>query len=181
MPMFNLAPYDIELQQNEFVAVIDNVKGCFYEEVNTAYINSLSQKHGETRTKQPLTEAKRKLIDEKFFIEVPAEHKQWYLQVLLKFHKAISEDRFDLGRCRTDLHKITLKTDKPIFVKQFKILDTHMEEVEKHAIECLKLEVIEPAWSKYNSPIFAVATKYGRIQLVQDFRALNGETHIDKY
>ena len=77
-----------------------------------------------------LTEAKHKLIEEKFCSEVPAEYKQRYLQVLLKFHEAISEDRFDLGWCRTNLHDITLKTDELIFVKQFKIPDAHMEEVE---------------------------------------------------
>ena len=123
--MFNCAPYDIELPRNEFVAVIENVKGCTYEEVNLAYINSLSQKHEETKQKQPLTEVKHKLIEEKFCSEVPAEYKQQYLQVLLKFHEAISSDRFDLGQCRTDLHEIMLKTDEPIFVKQFKISDAH--------------------------------------------------------
>ena len=61
--MFNCAPYDIEIQRNDFVAVIENVKGCTYEEVNPAYINSLSEKHQETRTKRKLTEAKKKLID----------------------------------------------------------------------------------------------------------------------
>ena len=45
MPMFNCMQYDIELQRNEFVAIIKNFKGCSYEEVNPAYINSLSQKH----------------------------------------------------------------------------------------------------------------------------------------
>ena len=95
--MFNCAPYDIKLQRNEFVAVIKNVKGCSYEEVNPAYINSLSEKHQETRTKHKLTEAKMKLIKEKFCSEVPAEYKQRYLDVLLKFHEAISEDKFNLG------------------------------------------------------------------------------------
>ena len=130
VPMFNCAPYDIELQWNEFVAVIENVKGCTYEEVNPAYINSLSQTHEETKQKQPLTEAKHKLIEEKFCSEVPAEYKQQYLQVLLKFHKAISKDQFDLGRCRTNPHEINLKTEELIFVKQFKIPDVHMDEVE---------------------------------------------------
>ena len=181
LPMFNCAPYVIELQRNKFIAVIENIKGCTYKEVNLAYINSLLQKHEATKPKQPLIAAKRKLIEENRCSEVPAEYKQWYLQVLLQFHKAISEDRFDLGRCRTDLHEITLKTEEPIFVKQFKILDAHMEEVEKHVIEWLKLGVIEPARSKYNSPIFVVAKKNGGIRLVQDFRALNAETHIDKY
>ena len=77
------------------------------------------------------------------------------------FHEAISEDQFDLGQCRTDLHEITLKTDEPIFVKQFKIPDAHMEEVEKHFVKWLKVGVIEPAHSKYNSLIFVVATKNG--------------------
>ena len=36
VPMFNCTPYDIELQRNEFVAVIENVKGCTNEEVNPA-------------------------------------------------------------------------------------------------------------------------------------------------
>ena len=179
--MFNCTPYDIELQRNKFVAVIENVKGCTYEEVNPAYINSLLQKHEETKQKQPLTEAKCKLIAEKFCSEVPAEYKQRYLQVLPKFHEAISEDRFDLRRCRTDLHEITLKNEEPIFVKQFKVPDAHMEEVEKHVVEWLKLGVIELAWSKYNSPIFVVAKKNGGIRLVQDYRALNTETHIIKY
>ena len=76
VPMFNCAPYDIELQRNEFIAVIENVKGCSYEEVNPAYINSLSKKHKESWTKQKLTEAKKKLIEEKFCSEVPAEYKQ---------------------------------------------------------------------------------------------------------
>ena len=58
-----------------------------------------------------------------------------------------------------------------IFVKQFKIPDAHMEEVEKHVIEWLKLGVIEPAWSKYNSPIFSLAKGNGGIRLIQDFRA----------
>ena len=35
----------------------------------------------------------------------------------MKFHEAISKDKFDLGRCRNDLHEITLRTEEPIFVK----------------------------------------------------------------
>ena len=76
VPMFNCALYDVKLQQNEFIAVIKNVKGCSYEEVNPAYINSLSQKHKEIWKKQKLMEVKHKLIEEKFCSEVPVELKQ---------------------------------------------------------------------------------------------------------
>ena len=64
-----------------------------------------------------------------------------------------------------------MKTDEPIFVKQFKIPDAHMKEVEKHVVKWLKLGVIEPARSKYNSPKFVVAKKNGRPQKSTRFQS----------
>ena len=66
-------------------------------------------------------------------------------------------------------------------MKQFKIPDAHRVEVEKHVAEWLKIGVVQPTRSKFNSPLFAVAKKNGGIRLVQDFRALNAETFVDKY
>ncbi len=57
----------------------------------------------------------------------------------------------------------------------------HRKEVEKHVLEWLKLGVIQPARSRYNSLIFAVLKKDGNVRLVQDFRALNNESFTDKY
>jgi hypothetical protein len=45
----------------------------------------------------------------------------------------------------------------------------------------LKLGVVQPTRSKFNCPIFVVAKKNGGLQLVQDFWALNAQTHKDKY
>jgi len=78
------------------------------------------------------------------------------------------------------LHEITLTTEKPV-VKQFKIPDAHKREVEKHVAEWLKLGIIQPTHRKFNSPIYAEEKKHGGIRLVQDFRALNANTHTDKY
>ena len=50
----------------------------------------------------------------------------------MQHHGAISENKFDLGRARTVVHKITLKTEEPFFVPQFQIQDAQMKEVEKH-------------------------------------------------
>ena len=60
VPMFNYTPYDIEIQWNEFVAVIKNMKGCTYEEVNPAYINSLSIKHEEADQGEVLRQSTRR-------------------------------------------------------------------------------------------------------------------------
>jgi hypothetical protein len=101
--------------------------------------------------------------------------------LLLKHHEAISQDKFDLGHTDTLMHEIALKSNEPIYVKQFKIPDAHRQEVEKHVLEWLKLGVIQPARSRYNSPIFAVMKKDGNVRLVQDFRALNNASFTDKY
>ncbi len=114
-------------------------------------------------------------------LNVPEQYQQRYLQILLQNHEAVSQDKFDLGRTDTLMHEIALKTEEPIYVKQFKIPDAHQKEVERHVQEWLKLGVIQPACSQYNSPIFAVMKKDGTVRLVQDFRALNNESYTDKY
>jgi hypothetical protein len=101
--------------------------------------------------------------------------------VILKNHEAVSQNKFDLGRTDTLMHEIVLKTPEPMYVKQFKIPDAHRQEVERHVLEWLKLGVIQPAHSRYNSPIFAVMKKDGGVRLVQDFRALNNQSYTDKY
>jgi hypothetical protein len=79
------------------------------------------------------------------------------------------------------MHEIALKTSEPIYVKQLKTPYAHQKEVERHVLEWLKFRVIQPEKSRYNSPIFAVMKKDRNIRLVQDFRALNNESHSDKY
>jgi hypothetical protein len=112
---------------------------------------------------------------------VPEQFRQKYLNLLLKNHEAISQDKFDLGRTDTLMLDIALKISEPIYVKQLKIPDAHRKEVKKHVLEWLKLGVIQPAQSRYNSPIFAVMKKDGNLRLVQDFRALNNQSYRDKY
>jgi hypothetical protein len=40
---------------------------------------------------------------------------------------------------------------------------------------------LRPSRSKFNSPIFVVNKKDGGMHIVQDFRAINQTTHMDKY
>ena len=149
-------------------------------EINPEYINSIATQLESVRT-APINKEKERLIREKFCLEVTDEWKDRYLKVLLDNHEAVSSNKFDLGRARLLTHDIALKSNEPIFVKQFRIPDAHQEEVERHVAEWLKLGVVEPSRSKYNSPICAVTKKNGGVRLVQDFRALNTQTYIDKY
>ena len=45
----------------------------------------------------------------------------------------------------------------------------------------LKLGVVRPSQSKFNSPIFVVAKKDGGLRILQDFQAINQQTLVDKY
>ena len=130
---------------------------------------------------EKLSSAKRQFIEQTVHLNVPEQFREQYLKVILKNHEAVSQNKFDLGRTDTLMHEIALKTQEPIYVKQFKIPDAHRQEVEKHVLEWLKLGVIQPTRSRYNSPIFAVMKKDGGVRLVQDFRALNNQSYTDKY
>ena len=80
---------------------------------------------------------------------MPDEFKSDYLAVILKNHESISRHKFDLGGTETLLHKILLKSEEPVHVKQFCIPDAHHKEVEKHVNEWLKMGVVQPCRSKF--------------------------------
>ena len=185
MMIHNCSPTSVELERDELIGWLENITDCEVEELNPEYIHKMSAIYEVKReqAKTPLTDRKRTFITENLRCgdSVPPEVQKQYLNLVLKHHMVVSEHRFDLGRTNTLQHSIELKDKTPVYVKQFQIPDAHREEVEKHVNEWLKMGVIEPTHSRYNSPIFAVKKKNGNLRLVQDFRALNSHSHIDKY
>jgi hypothetical protein len=79
------------------------------------------------------------------------------------------------------MHDIELKSDTTIYIKQFKINEDQQEAVQLHVEELLKLGVVRPSNSKFNSSMFVVAKKDGGVQIVQDLLAINQKTMVDKY
>jgi len=143
----NCSLVDFELDCNDFIGQVENVQDCETREINPAYLQAVAQQQHNAKPRQ--------------------KHQQQYLDVLLHHHEAISQDKFDLGRTDTLMHEIALKTQEPIYVKQFKIPDAQHTELERHVLEWLKLGVIQPALSRYNSPIFAIMKKDDNVCLVQ--------------
>ena len=89
------------------------------------------------------------------------EFREDYLQILLKNHEAFSNHKFDLGQAKILQHEIHLKDSNPVYVKQFKIADTHRSYLEEQVQEWLKMGIIEPTLSRYNSPMFLLNKKDG--------------------
>jgi hypothetical protein len=66
-------------------------------------------------------------------------------------------------------------------VKQFKVPEAHQSYLQDQVQEQLKLGIIQPYRSRYNSPVFLVQKKDGTHPVVQDFQSLNANTYVDKY
>jgi hypothetical protein len=70
----------------------------------------------------------------------------------------------------------------PVYWKQFKIPEAHHQSIKQTLDEWLKLGFIKRSNSLYNSPIFCVPKKQGQgLRILQDFRELSQNSHIDKY
>ena len=104
------------------------------------------------------------------------------MSVIKKYATVFSADKFDVGRSDEITHTIRLKTEEPVFTKQFPLPDKEMEFIKEHVRQWLKLGLVEGANSPYNSPIFCVAKKgdTGK-RMVLDYRRLNAQSHIDYY
>ncbi len=139
---------DLELQRNDFIGSIENVQDCEAREVNPTYLQAVAQQREAAQPREVLSAKKKQFILENAKLQVPEQYQQQYLKLLLQHHEAISQDKFDLGRTDTLMHKIALRTAEPIYVKQFKIPDAHCKEVEKHVLKWLKLGVFQPAHSR---------------------------------
>ena len=173
----NCAPFPINIRHNDVLGQIENAQHDIKIPLDNNFIDSISQKHSMTSCKT----TDKTFLQENANLKVPKEHLTQYQKLLENCHEVFSRNKGDLGRSNLVEHDISLKTREPVYVKQFKIPEAHMKEVEVHLKEWLKLGVVEPCRSKYNSPIFVVPKKDGTLRVVQDFRALNAQTHVDKY
>ncbi len=165
----NCAPYDVTLERDDIIGVMETETDDF--------ISSICQ---DIHNRFPKVKRKRLSRDE--IRRRPEEFHERYLDILCKHQDTISIDKYDLGLAKDFKHKIYLKTQDPVYQKQFKIPEAPHQFIEQLLDEWLKLGVVKRSNSLYKSPIFCVPKKQGqRLRIVQDFRELNQNSHIDKY
>jgi hypothetical protein len=130
----NCSPNQIVLQRGEFIGLIKNVSDSEKHQLDPTFVTSLAEKQLQNKVPIPLSNKKKTFIQEKSE-NIPEQFKENYLNILYKNHEAISEHKYDLGKTETLMHNITLKSEEPVYVKQFKIPDAHRQQVEQHVTE----------------------------------------------
>ncbi len=110
---------------------------------------------------QPLTDQERKKFLTYLHLNVPESEKEAYQQLLVKNYDVFSKSTDDLGQARHFAHTIQLKDFDPVYRKQFRIPEQHNEALQLQVKEWLKIGIIEPCHSRYNSSIFVVPKKRG--------------------
>ena len=100
-------------------------------------------------------------------------------------------DRFLLDGQRleaasTMMHRIITTDDVPVSVKQYKILISLTDELNKQVQEILDSGIIEPSSSPKNSPLWIIPKKVdasgrNKWRIVSDFRLLNEKKINDGY
>jgi hypothetical protein len=83
-------------------------------EINPAYLNAIAKRRDNAQPQQTLSTKKKQFIEQNVKLNVPDQFRQKYLNLLLKNHEAISQDKFDLGPTDNLMHEMLLKMQEPI-------------------------------------------------------------------
>ena len=176
----NCSPVDIELPRGITVGELENIH---HEKLQPLDTDKLQQIIGEKNATKPnpLSSMDAQELKSKLNLNVPPAERAAYEQLILDNHDVFSKDKNDLGRANNFEHHISMKSDDPIYRKQFPIPHAHQHVLHEQVQEWLKLGVVQPSRSRYNSPMFLVPKKDGGLRVVQDFRALNLNSQDDRY
>ncbi len=154
----NLSNEPIEIPRGVVVGRMDKVTskhpdGCLDEILENLPTQTPPQKMKCTAEKEEYIRANADLG------HLSPQEQEQFIELLLKNADVISSNEFDLGNCQTLKHKLHLKHHRPIYVKQFPLPAAHYEEVNRFVDNWLKLGIIKPTYSEYNSPLFLVPKK----------------------
>ena len=177
----NTNPYAIFVKPSQTLGEVLDTSGLPVLPVDEAKIFSMSDS-GTTGPVTAPTDVKRQYLLEHFNCPVEDQSvRAKYEDLILKNHDVFAGDKYDLGFTDVVSHQIHMQTKQPIYVKQFRIPDTHQTEILNHVSEWQKQKVIEECSSPYNTPIFCVPKKDGGLRIVQDLREINKAAFEDRF
>ena len=176
----NCSPAEVEIPKHTKVGFLESVNPHTVREVNkdlfVAAIDSI-----QPPPPLPILAHDKQRFLKVLNLSVPEQEKDAYLELLLNNHDVFSKDPNDLGCATNHEHTIHLRNTLPTYTKQFPIPESYRDQLTSQVKEWLKMGIVQPTNSPYNSPIFVVPKKDGTPRYVLDFRKLNANSQTDKY
>jgi len=127
MEIFNCTNHKMTIEADSLVGIVERLS----EEDKLGELNlnemTVNIQKQELLPAKPLTKEKHQYIMEHAMLNVSNTFKQKYLDLLLKHHEVIIDNNYNLGKCLTAMHDIELKSETPIYIKQFKIHEDQQE------------------------------------------------------
>jgi hypothetical protein len=159
--ILNTGPKPVTLARGQVVGQADNAN----QQILVPFEADMVYRVAEEQWKEKQASSKRATIKDEFQqlcqLEVPSKYEEDYRQLLAKHRSIFSLNKKEIGYCSTFLHKLFMKTEEPVYVKQFKIPEAHHRYLQDQVREWLWLGIIQPSRSRYNSPVFLVEKKDG--------------------
>ena len=178
----NCGDVDMEIPRCTTIGYLENLQNNAFNEIYPVDEQKIEEEAAQDKPiPDPMTNQQKLEFLSHIKITVPAEEQNSYTKLLLKHHDVFSATKNDLGLASNLKHRIDLKDKEPTYRKQFPIPDAHRKELETQVNEWLKMGLIQPSRSRYNSPLFMVPKKDGSLRVVQDFRELNAKSMDDRY
>ena len=175
----NCHPFDINLQRNEEIGFLEFVDRNLIDKIDQdKFIDEISNVRNSNIK---LSEKEKIDFLKTLNLSVPENERKAYEELFIKNHDVFSKNKNDLGRANNFEHNIKLKAKDPSYIKQFRIPEAHRSHLEEQIKEWLKIGIIEPTHSRFNSPIFVVPKKDGTHRFVLNYRALNDNSLDDRY
>ena len=177
----NCLPQTTVLERGMNICLVELIDQEVISVNKTELSKQLHSEDVNTPLPPPLAGHLQEQFWKKLNVSVPNDELFKYKQLFLRNHDVFSRDKNDLGRANNFEHTIRLKNNDPIYRKQFRIPEAHREALHRQIDDWLKIGIIEPCFSRYNSPIFIVPKKDGTFRFVLDYRTLNDNSLDDRY
>ena len=115
-------------------------------------------------------------------MDLSANEKEKFKQVLIDYPDVFSRDDFDLGCLSSGVeHKIQTHDEIPV-TEKFRLTPLQFQKEEQEYIEKLfKKGIIEPSVSEWSAASVLVRKKTGELRYCIDYRAINSKTYKDNY
>ena len=179
---YDLGLAEEDAQFSEVPLTEDSIAEIFASMLPTKAVGAVGTTRGKPRPSPVSVPPEVKsLIANQLRATVPDAWFDRYYNLLLSYADIISASPTDLGSTDTVVHDIKLRDREPVWTKQFTLPVDESDLIRLNVRDWLKIGIIEPAQSLYNSPLFCVRKKDGGLRVVLDYRKLNAKTLPDRY